>query len=78
MLINNAGIMGGPLTLGLLPALRAARGARAVNLTSGGHRLSDIPLDEPNSESSPPAPPVVMCGPAAAVRPGVVTCSAPR
>ncbi|WNO70501.1 SDR family NAD(P)-dependent oxidoreductase [Streptomyces sp. AM8-1-1] len=30
------------LTLGLLPALRAAGGARVVNLSSGGHRLSDI------------------------------------
>ncbi|ANZ40906.1 oxidoreductase [Lentzea guizhouensis] len=69
MLINNAGIMGGPLvrdargfesqfatnhlghfqlTLGLLPALRAARGARVVNVTSGGHRLSDIRWDDPH------------------------------
>ncbi|CAN3130964.1 SDR family NAD(P)-dependent oxidoreductase [Mycobacterium sp. smrl_JER01] len=30
------------LTLGLLPALRAARGARVVNVSSGAHRLSDI------------------------------------
>ncbi|WP_327107786.1 SDR family NAD(P)-dependent oxidoreductase [Nonomuraea glycinis] len=69
VLINSAGIMGGPLvrdargyesqfatnylghfqlTLGLLPALRAAHGARVVNLTSGGHRLSDIRWDDPH------------------------------
>ncbi|NIK59919.1 SDR family NAD(P)-dependent oxidoreductase [Kribbella shirazensis] len=69
ILINNAGIMAGPLqrdargyesqfatnhlghfqlTLGLLPALRAARGARVVNVTSGGHRLSDIRWDDPH------------------------------
>ncbi|MDQ7909384.1 SDR family NAD(P)-dependent oxidoreductase [Phytohabitans sp. ZYX-F-186] len=69
MLINNAGIMGGPLfrdargyesqfatnhlghfqlTLALLPALRAAHGARVVNVTSGGHRLSDIRWDDPH------------------------------
>lgn len=69
MLLNNAGIMGGPLvrdargyesqfatnhlghfqlTLGLLPALRAAHGARVVNATSGGHRLSDIRWDDPH------------------------------
>lgn len=34
------------LTLGLLPALRAAHGARVVNVTSGGHRLSDIRWDD--------------------------------
>jgi NAD(P)-dependent dehydrogenase (short-subunit alcohol dehydrogenase family) len=60
MLLNNAGIMGGPLvrdargyesqfatnhlghfqlTLRLLPALRAARGARVVNTTSGATRV---------------------------------------
>jgi NAD(P)-dependent dehydrogenase (short-subunit alcohol dehydrogenase family) len=69
VLLNNAGIMGGPLvrdargyesqfatnhlghfhlTLDLLPALRAARGARVVNTTSGGHRLSDIRWDDPH------------------------------
>jgi NAD(P)-dependent dehydrogenase (short-subunit alcohol dehydrogenase family) len=69
ILINNAGIMSGPLvrdargyesqfatnhlghfqlTLGLLPALRAAHGARVVNLTSGGHRMSDIRWDDPH------------------------------
>ncbi|SIR89263.1 SDR family NAD(P)-dependent oxidoreductase [Micromonospora avicenniae] len=72
ILINNAGIMGGPLvrdargyesqfatnhlghfqlTLGLLPALRAASGARVVNLTSGGHRVSDIRWDDPHFTS---------------------------
>jgi NAD(P)-dependent dehydrogenase (short-subunit alcohol dehydrogenase family) len=72
ILINNAGIMGGPLvrdargyesqfatnhlghfqlTLGLLPALRAANGARVVTLTSGGHRLSDIRWDDPHFTS---------------------------
>ncbi|MCP2265766.1 SDR family NAD(P)-dependent oxidoreductase [Promicromonospora thailandica] len=39
------------LTLGLLPALRAAHGARVVNLTSGGHRLSDIRWDDPHFTS---------------------------
>jgi len=69
ILINNAGIMAGPLfrdargyesqfatnhlghfqlTLALLPALRAAHGARVVNVTSGGHRLSDIRWDDPH------------------------------
>lgn len=36
------------LTLGLLPALRDAHGARVVNVTSGGHRLSDIRWDDPH------------------------------
>jgi NAD(P)-dependent dehydrogenase (short-subunit alcohol dehydrogenase family) len=36
------------LTLGLLPALRAAHSARVVNTTSGGHRLSDIRWDDPH------------------------------
>jgi NAD(P)-dependent dehydrogenase (short-subunit alcohol dehydrogenase family) len=69
VLVNNAGIMGGPLvrdargyesqfatnhlghfqlTLRLLPALRAAHGARVVTMTSGGHRLSDIRWDDPH------------------------------
>jgi NAD(P)-dependent dehydrogenase (short-subunit alcohol dehydrogenase family) len=73
ILLNNAGIMGGPLvrdargyesqfatnhlghfqlTLGLLPALRAAHGARVVNVTSGGHRLSDIRWDDPHFTTS--------------------------
>ncbi len=36
------------LTLGLLPALRAAHGARVVNVSSGGHRLSDIRWGDPH------------------------------
>jgi NAD(P)-dependent dehydrogenase (short-subunit alcohol dehydrogenase family) len=36
------------LTLGLLPALRAAHGARVVTVSSGGHRLSDIRWDDPH------------------------------
>lgn len=69
VLINNAGIMGGPLvrdqrgyeaqfatnhlghfqlTTALLPALRAAAGARVVNVSSGGHHLSDIRWDDPH------------------------------
>ena len=69
ILVNNAGIMGGPLvrdargyeshfatnhlghfqlTLGLLPALRAAHGARVVNVTSGATRISDIRWDDPH------------------------------
>lgn len=39
------------LTLALLPALRSARGARVVNLSSGGHRLSDIRWDDPHFRS---------------------------
>ncbi|KAA0086952.1 SDR family NAD(P)-dependent oxidoreductase [Mycolicibacterium sp. P9-64] len=69
ILVNNAGIMGGPLvrdargyeaqfatnhlghfqlTNALLPALRAANGARVVELSSAGHRLSDIRWDDPH------------------------------
>ena len=36
------------LTLGLLPTLRAAQGARVVNVSSGGHQLSDIRWDDPH------------------------------
>jgi NAD(P)-dependent dehydrogenase (short-subunit alcohol dehydrogenase family) len=36
------------LTHGLLPALRAAAGARVVSVSSGGHRLSDIRWDDPH------------------------------
>ncbi len=36
------------LTLGLRPALRAARGARVVNVASGAHRLSGIRWDDPH------------------------------
>jgi NAD(P)-dependent dehydrogenase (short-subunit alcohol dehydrogenase family) len=34
------------LALRLFPALRAARGARVVNVSSGGHQLSDIRWDD--------------------------------
>ena len=72
ILINNAGIMGGPLqrdargyeaqfatnhlghfqlTLGLLPALQAAAGARVVEVSSWGHHLSDIRWDDPHFET---------------------------
>jgi NAD(P)-dependent dehydrogenase (short-subunit alcohol dehydrogenase family) len=72
ILVNNAGIMGGPLerdargyesqfatnhlghfqlTLGLLPALRAAGGARVVEVSSWGHHLSDIRWDDPHFET---------------------------
>lgn len=68
ILLNNAGIMGGPLArdargyesqfatnhlghfqlaLRLLPALRAAHGARVVNTTSGATRIADIRWDDP-------------------------------
>jgi len=36
------------LTVGLLPALRAAHGARVVTVSSGGHRLSGIRWDDPH------------------------------
>ncbi|MEV4080831.1 SDR family NAD(P)-dependent oxidoreductase, partial [Nonomuraea fuscirosea] len=36
------------LTLGLRPALRAAHGARVVNVSSGAHRLCDIRWDDPH------------------------------
>jgi NAD(P)-dependent dehydrogenase (short-subunit alcohol dehydrogenase family) len=36
------------LTLGLLPALRAAHDARVVNTTSGATRISDIRWDDPH------------------------------
>ena len=72
VLVNNAGIMGGPLqrdargyeaqfatnhlghfqlTLGLLPALQAAAGARVVEVSSWGHHLSDIRWDDPHFET---------------------------
>lgn len=38
---------------GLLPALRAAEGARVVALTSIGHRLSDVDLDDVEFERRP-------------------------
>lgn len=36
------------LTLALLPALRAAHGARVVNVSSGAQRFADIRWDDPN------------------------------
>lgn len=36
------------LTLGLLPALRAAKGARVVNVSSGAQRFGSIRWDDPN------------------------------
>lgn len=36
------------LTLGLLPALRAAHGARVVNVSSGAQRFGQIRWDDPN------------------------------
>ncbi|APR82790.1 Short-chain dehydrogenase/reductase SDR [Minicystis rosea] len=36
------------LTLGLLPALRAAHGARVVNVSSGAQRFGQIQWDDPN------------------------------
>lgn len=40
-------------TLGLLPCLRAAGGARVVCLTSSAHRRSDVDYDDPNYELRP-------------------------
>lgn len=39
------------LTLALLPGLRSAHGARVVNVTSGGHRVSGIRWDDPHFAS---------------------------
>lgn len=39
------------LTTGLLPALRAARGARVVNVSSGAQRATGIRFDDPNFET---------------------------
>ncbi|CAL9330111.1 SDR family NAD(P)-dependent oxidoreductase [Streptomyces sp. enrichment culture] len=39
------------LTRALLPALRAAHGARVVNVTSGAHRFSTIRWDDPHFDS---------------------------
>ncbi|WP_264021213.1 SDR family NAD(P)-dependent oxidoreductase [Mycolicibacterium pyrenivorans] len=38
------------LTRSLLPTLVAADGARVVNLSSDGHRMGDVDLDDPNWE----------------------------
>jgi NAD(P)-dependent dehydrogenase (short-subunit alcohol dehydrogenase family) len=74
ILINNAGIMAGPLeytpegfesqfgtnhighfvlATGLLPALRAAGGARVVSLSSIGHRLGDVDFADLNYRNRP-------------------------
>ncbi|WP_135458340.1 SDR family NAD(P)-dependent oxidoreductase [Mycobacterium sp. DL99] len=39
------------LTLGLLPALRGASGARVVEVSSWGHHLSDIHWDDPHFDT---------------------------
>lgn len=39
------------LTVGLLPALRAAKGARVVSVSSAGHRFSPFNFDDPNFET---------------------------
>ena len=41
------------LTAGLLPALRAAGGARVIVLSSRAHRRSDVMLDDPNYRRRP-------------------------
>jgi NAD(P)-dependent dehydrogenase (short-subunit alcohol dehydrogenase family) len=38
------------LATGLLPALRAARGARVVSVSAWAHRLSDVVFDDPSFE----------------------------
>lgn len=40
------------LTLRLLPALRAAGGARVVNVSSGAHRMGEIRWDDPDFQAS--------------------------
>ncbi|MCC5576693.1 SDR family NAD(P)-dependent oxidoreductase [Microtetraspora sp. AC03309] len=40
-------------TVGLLPALRAARSARVVSLASRAHRYSDVHFEDPNYERRP-------------------------
>lgn len=44
------------LTLGLLPALRAAHGARVVNVSSGAHRFGAIRWDDPSFATGGYAP----------------------
>ena len=41
------------LTARLMPLLRQAENARVVTLSSGGHRISDVDLDDPNFEHTP-------------------------
>ena len=41
------------LTLRLMPLLRRAESPRVVTLSSGGHRISDVDLEDPNFETTP-------------------------
>ena len=41
------------LTLPLMPLLRRAENPRVVTLSSGGHRISDVDLADPNFETTP-------------------------
>src|SRR4029453_5651958 len=41
------------LTMRLWPALRRARGARVVSLSSRGHRIAGIDFDDPHFERRP-------------------------
>lgn len=41
------------LTAGLAPLLLAAPGPRVVTVSSGGHRIADADLDDPNFETAP-------------------------
>ena len=41
------------LTLRLMPLLCRAESPRVVTLSSGGHRISDVDLDDPNFETTP-------------------------
>ena len=41
------------LTVRLMPLLRTAQKPRVVTLSSGGHRISDVDLDDPNFETTP-------------------------
>ena len=41
------------LTLRLMPLLRRAQSPRVVTLSSGGHRISDVDLADPNFEATP-------------------------
>lgn len=41
------------LTLGLMPLLRSAGSPRVVTLSSGGHRIADVDLADPNFETTP-------------------------
>ena len=41
------------LTARLLPLLRQAEKPRVVTLSSGGHRISDVDLEDPNFENTP-------------------------